>query len=210
VAIKSAMLTAILGAAALAGPATGGETPKYGGTLTYMIPADAPPSFDGHREATFATVHSAAPFYSVLVRANPENPSSTTDLVCDLCTEVPQPTDEGKTYTFRIRNDVKFQDGSILTAHDVAASWNKIIDPPEGAISARQSNFMMVREVEAPDSTTVAFHLRFATSAFLPALADPTPLSIRKSCSTRTPAGSRRTSWDQVRFISPIMKSASR
>ena len=40
-----------------------------------MIPADAPPSFDGHRESTFATVHSAAPFYSVLIRVNPKNPS---------------------------------------------------------------------------------------------------------------------------------------
>src|SRR5215472_12139299 len=38
-------------------PATG-EEPKYGGTLNYMIPADAPPSFDGHRESTYATVHS--------------------------------------------------------------------------------------------------------------------------------------------------------
>jgi len=31
-------------------PAPAAETPKYGGTLTYMIPADAPPSFDGHRK----------------------------------------------------------------------------------------------------------------------------------------------------------------
>jgi peptide/nickel transport system substrate-binding protein len=30
------------------------DTPKYGGTLTYMIPADAPPSFDAHRETTYA------------------------------------------------------------------------------------------------------------------------------------------------------------
>jgi hypothetical protein len=49
--------------------ALAGETPKYGGTLTYMIPADAPPSLDGHRETTYATVHSAAPFYSVLIRS---------------------------------------------------------------------------------------------------------------------------------------------
>ena len=40
-----------------------------------MIPADAPPSFDGHRETTFATVQAVAPFYSVLIRINPENPS---------------------------------------------------------------------------------------------------------------------------------------
>ena len=79
------------------------KTPKRGGTLTYMIPADAPPSFDGHRESTYATVHSVAPFYSVLIRVNPENPASTTDFVCDLCTEMPQPTDDGKTYTFKIR-----------------------------------------------------------------------------------------------------------
>jgi peptide/nickel transport system substrate-binding protein len=28
------------------------ENPKHGGTLTYVIPADAPPSFDGHRKTT--------------------------------------------------------------------------------------------------------------------------------------------------------------
>ena len=104
--------------------ASADETPKNGGTLTYMIPADAPPSFDAHRETTFATIHSAAPFYSVLIRVDPNNPSSTTDFVCDLCTAMPQPTDDGKTYTFKIRSGVKFHDGSPLTAADVAASWD--------------------------------------------------------------------------------------
>src|SRR5271167_2459598 len=118
--IRSAILAAPFGAAMFALPVAAGETPKYGGTLTYMIPADAPPSFDGHRESTYATVHSVAPFYSVLVRINPENPSSTTDFVCDLCTAMPQPTDGGKTYTFKIRGDVQFHDGSPLTAAEVA------------------------------------------------------------------------------------------
>ena len=80
------------------------ETPKYGGTLTYMIPADAPPSLDGHREGTYATIHAVAPFYSVLIRVNPENPADTTHFVCDLCTAMPTPTDDGKTYTFKIRH----------------------------------------------------------------------------------------------------------
>src|ERR1043165_2215461 len=96
------------------------ETPKRGGTLTYMIPAAAPPSLDGHRETTFATAHAAAPFYSVLIRVNPDNPSSTTDFVCDLCTEMPTPTDGGKTWAFKIRQGVKFHDGSALSAADVA------------------------------------------------------------------------------------------
>ena len=80
-----------LGVAALALPATAADTPKRGGTLTFLIPADAPPSLDGHRETTFATIHTAAPFYSVLIRIDPNNPSNSTDFVCDLCTAVPAP-----------------------------------------------------------------------------------------------------------------------
>ena len=154
-------------------PAAADETPKRGGTLVYLIPADAPPSFDGHREATYATVHATAPFYSVLIRVNPENPASTTDFVCDLCTEMPTPTDGGKTYTFKIRDDAKFTDGSKLTAADVAASWQEIVSPPAGKTSAREAFYTMVDKVEQPDASTVVFRLKFATTAFLPALADP-------------------------------------
>jgi peptide/nickel transport system substrate-binding protein len=108
--LKTGFWAAGLGAAFVASTTTTAiaeETPKSGGTLTYVIAADAPPSFDAHREATFATVYSAAPFYSVLIRVDPKNPSSN-DFVCDLCTEMPRPSDGGKTYTFKIRDDVQF------------------------------------------------------------------------------------------------------
>ena len=164
--------TCLFSALTLAG-AGAAEAPKHGGILTYLIPADAPPSFDAHRETTFATVQSAAPFYSLLIKVNPQNPSSNTDFVCDLCTEMPQPTDGGKTWTFKLRDGVKFHDGSALTADDVVASWNEIVFPPDGVLSARQTHYMMVDKIEAPDQHTVVFHLKFATGAFLPALADP-------------------------------------
>ena len=181
--------TAALAAAAvvLASSALADETPKRGGILTYMIPADAPPSFDGHREGTYATVHMTAPFYSVLIRVNPENPSSTTDFVCDLCTEIPKPTDDGRTYAFRIRDGVKFHDGSPLTAADVAASWQEIVNPPEGKISARQAFYAMIDKVEAPEPHTVVFRLKYATSAFLPALADPFAYIYEKAILDRDP-----------------------
>jgi peptide/nickel transport system substrate-binding protein len=176
-----------IAAALLATPvAKAAETPKHGGTLTYVIPADAPPSFDGHREQTFATIHAVAPFYSLLIRVDPENPGSG-EFVCDLCTEMPKPTDDGKTYTFKIRNGVKFQDGSPMTAADVAASWNEIIFPPAGVISPRQSYFMMVDKVEAPDPSTVVFHLKFPTAAFLPALADPFAFIYKKEIIDKDP-----------------------
>jgi len=152
--VKTAAVTAFIGVMASAPLAVADEEPKYGGTLTYMIPADAPPSFDAHREETYATIHSVAPFYSVLIRANPYDPGKTDDLVCDLCTAMPKPPVDGKTYTFKIREGVKFTDGSPLTAEDVAASWNEIIFPTESVISARQSNFVMVDKVEATDPAT--------------------------------------------------------
>src|SRR6185312_9949785 len=154
----------------MAGAASAAETPKHGGILTYMIPADAPPSFDGHRESTYATVHTAAPFYSLLIKVNPDNP---TDFVCDLCTEMPKPTDDGKTYTFKLRPGVKFHDGNPMTSADVVASWKSIVFPRQGVISPRQNYFLMVDKIEAPDPLTVVFHLKFATAAFIPALADP-------------------------------------
>src|SRR5262245_5047802 len=172
--LRTGLLAAGLGlAVAVAAVPAGAEVPKRGGTFTFMIPSDAPPSFDGHRETTFATVHAGAPFYSVLIRVPPDNPASTTEFVCDLCTEMPKPTDGGKTYTFKIRPDVKWHDGGKLTAQDVAASWKKIVFPPQGTTSARVSYYAMVESIEASDDATVVFKLKFPTTAFLPALADP-------------------------------------
>jgi len=168
-------------------PAAAAETPKRGGTLTYLIAADAPPSFDAHREGTFATVHSAAPFYSVLIRVNPQNPGSATDFVCDLCTEMPEPADEGLTYAFKIRDGVKFHDGSPLTADDVAATFSAIIFPPEGVLSARVANYLMVDKVETPDPATVVFRLKFPTAAFLPALANPFNWIYKKAILDKDP-----------------------
>ena len=162
-------------------PGLAAETPKSGGTLTFLIPADAPPTFDGHREGTFATLHAVAPFYSVLIRVDPENPSSTTDFVCDLCTAMPQPADEDTTYTFKLRGGVKFHDGSPLTAADVVASWQHIMHPPAGVLSVRESWYNMVDTVSAADPSTVVFHLKFATNAFLPALADPFTFIYKKA-----------------------------
>jgi len=153
--------------------ATAEDTPKRGGILTYLIPADGGPSLDGHKEATYAVLHATAPFYSTLTRVNPDNPTSTTDFICDLCTEMPVPTDNDLTYTFKIRTGVTFQDGSPLDAHDVAVSWRRIVFPPEGVSSARRTNFLMVDKIEDPDETTVIFRLKFPTLSFVPALANP-------------------------------------
>ena len=145
---------------------------QAGGTLNFVVAGEAP-SKDGHREQTYALIHPYAPFYSLLIRVNPENPQSS-DFVCDLCVGgVPEPTNGGTTYTFKVREGVTFHDGTPMTSQDVKASYDRIIFPPEGVPSSRKTFFNMVESVEAPDDTTIVFNLKFPSGAFLPALATP-------------------------------------
>ena len=155
-----------------AGMPAAAETPQSGGTLNFVVAGEAP-SKDGHAESTYAIIHPYAPFYSLLIRVNPDDPQSS-DFVCDLCVGgIPEPTEDGTKYTFKIREGVKFHDGQSLTAADVKATYDKIIFPTDGAKSRRKAFFKMVESVEAPDDTTVVFNLKFASGAFLPAVATP-------------------------------------
>ncbi len=176
--MRSALFAAWLGAIIAAGPAmaadTGEETPKRGGTLTYMIPADAPPSLDGHREATYAMVHALAPFYSVLIRINPKNPSDHHRFRLrsvhrdaeadrrrqDLHVQDPRRREVPR----RLAADRRRRGGELAGDHLPAA----------GCARARgRTSVVMVDKVEAPDPTTVVFQPEIRHQRFLPALADP-------------------------------------
>jgi ABC-type dipeptide transport system, periplasmic component len=61
--------------------------------------------------------------------------------------------DGDKTIIFKIRDDVTFQDGSKLTAEDVAFSMNRIIDP--ALKSPQLSQFDQIEKAEVVDPTTV-------------------------------------------------------
>jgi peptide/nickel transport system substrate-binding protein len=80
---------------------------------------------------------------------------------------------DSKTYTFKIRRGVKFHDGSLLTAKDVKASYDKIIFPPPDIISTRKAFYSYVEKVDAPDDTTVIFRLKRPAASFLASLASP-------------------------------------
>ena len=160
-------------ALAVSGAVNTAHAQKRGGVLKFVVPAE-PPSFDGHRETTFALIHPIAPFYSTLIRVNPSNPGSPTDFKCDLCEgSVPKATNGGKRFTFKIRKNVKFHDGSALTAHDVKATFDKITFPAKGVASARKAFFSMVEKISTPDDHTLVFDLKYASGAFIPAVAMP-------------------------------------
>ncbi|MGN1011593.1 MAG: ABC transporter substrate-binding protein, partial [Clostridia bacterium] len=61
---------------------------------------------------------------------------------------------DGLTWTFTIRDDVKFTNGDPLTASDVAFTFNELRNS-EGATA----DLSMMDEAVAVDDTTVEFHL---------------------------------------------------
>lgn len=74
-----------------------------------------------------------------------------------LSTEVPEPSDDGLTYTVTIREDVVFHDGEPLTADDVVFTYETVLD--ESVASALAGDLEALSEVVALDDTTVQFRL---------------------------------------------------
>src|SRR3989442_511170 len=53
----------------------------------------------------------------------------TTQLQPDIAASMPVITPDGKTYTFKLRKDVKFSNGRGVTADDFKYSWERMLDP---------------------------------------------------------------------------------
>ena len=168
--MSRALLAALLALAGLASPARAQEAPRHGGELVFLVPAE-PPSYDGHREESFALMHPAAPHYNTLLRVDPFDRTATR-IIGDLA-ESWSVAKDGRTYTFKLRQGVRFHDGSELTSRDVKASYDKIVFPPPGVVSNRAGEYLDVESVQAPEPLTVVFRLKWPSAAFLAALASP-------------------------------------
>ena len=151
--------------------AAAAEKPVRGGVLDFVVGSKIP-SYDGHRETTFGMIHPIRPFYSLLLRVNPDNPQSPTDIICDLCENYTKSAD-GLVLTFNMKKNVTFHDGTPLTAADMKATLDKIIFPPEGTASARKAWYTQVKSVETPDKYKLVVNLKRPLAAMVPALASP-------------------------------------
>jgi peptide/nickel transport system substrate-binding protein len=149
-----------------AGPA---ETPRQGGELVFVVSAE-PDTFDGHKSTTFANIHPVAPHYNTLLKFDPDNYPKIIGDLAESWTISP----DGLTYTFKVRDGVKFHDGSLFSSRDVKASYDRIINPPQGVVSARKQAFAAYYDsVEAPDPRTVAFKLKYPSMGALQLLCTP-------------------------------------
>jgi peptide/nickel transport system substrate-binding protein len=151
-------------------PAVAPVLPRPGGELTFLVPAE-PPSYDAHREETFALMHPGAPHYNTLLRIDPFDKTGTR-VVGDLAESWAVSSDK-RTYVLKLRRGVKFHDGSELTSRDIRATYEKIINPPPGITSVRKGEYLEIETVQTPEPYIVAFKLKWPSPSFIHSLASP-------------------------------------
>ncbi len=89
---------------------------------------------------------------------------------------VPQPrlaesyevSEDGLTYTFRLRTGVTFHNGREMTADDVVYSFGRVMNPDTG--SPWQEYTSSIDTIDAPDASTVVITLKNPDASFLAAL----------------------------------------
>jgi len=95
----------------------------------------------------------------------------TSELVPGAAAALPEVSEDGLTYTFTLKEGLKFADGTPVTAQTYVDSWNRL-NTLEGQVSGLIQ--LYVDSVEAVDELTVAYNLK-ASFGFFPALAATAP-----------------------------------
>ncbi|HZU86176.1 MAG TPA: ABC transporter substrate-binding protein [Anaerolineaceae bacterium] len=95
----------------------------------------------------------------------------TADLVPGAAEAMPTVSEDGLTYTFKLRPGIQFADGTPLTAQDYVRSWNRF-NTLEGQVSGLVQIY--VADVQAPDDLTVVYTLK-NSFGFFPSIAATAP-----------------------------------
>ena len=162
------LAAALLLVVASSGLALADEVPKKGGTLEFAVTVE-PTSYDCHSATSFAFLHPIAPHYSTLLKFDAEDYPKVIGDVADSWKISP----DGLTYSFKLRPNVYFHDGAKLTSADVKATYERIIHPPPGVVSARQVDYAVISSIDTPDPLDVVFHLQWPQAEMLASFASP-------------------------------------
>jgi peptide/nickel transport system substrate-binding protein len=133
----------------------------------------------------------------LMFRAAPGDASN--ELVPDLAEDLGEPSDGGKTWTYTIRDGVKYEDGTEVTSQDVKyavlrstdkatfpngpAYFEQFLDLPEGYEGPYKTPDMNTDSaIETPDDKTIVFHLKqpFAGFDYMAQLTQTMPIPEAK------------------------------
>jgi peptide/nickel transport system substrate-binding protein len=151
-----------------------GPVPKDGGIFRFYIAPENTATLDPYLNISVRTQEPSAFFYSRLImpKKGPGIPGLAYIFEGDLA-ESWKASDDGLSYTFKLRPDVKFHNrppvnGRPLTAQDVLWSYERFTK-----ISPEKSRFDYVASVTAPDDRTVVFKLKNVYAPFENAIGAP-------------------------------------
>ena len=168
--LQGLALIAAIGSALVVG-STGAlsQTPKKGGILHYALTTE-PPNYDCHGNTNYGVSQGVFSHYSRLLKDAGDWRES--KIVGDVA-ESWEIAADGRTLTFKLRKGVKFHDGSLLTSADVRATYERLINPPPGVLSARQALYQDISSIDTPDDHTIVFKLSAANAGMLDGFASP-------------------------------------
>ena len=155
------------------GQGNNGETgePVKGGEITVGIAQDLDDSLDPHQTVAAGTREVLFNIFEGLVKPNSDGE------MIPAVAEKYTLSEDGTTYTFTLREGVKFHNGQTVTAEDVVYSINRCAAVPEGQEKPLVAAFSAVKSVEALDEKTVAVtiaqrdleFISYMTAAIIPA-----------------------------------------
>ncbi|MGW0201625.1 ABC transporter substrate-binding protein [Nonomuraea sp. NPDC003201] len=155
---------------------------KTGGTLHMGMPGDFDSVDPGDQYYGYAWNFSR--FYTrALTMFKPVPGEEGLQLVGDLAEDLGKPSDGGKTWTYKLRKGIKFEDGTPVTSKDVKYAVARSLDKdilPSGPtyfndwldLQGYTGPYKMkdklddFKAVETPDDYTVVFHLKKAYGGF--------------------------------------------
>ena len=172
--MKRILISAVAALALLAAaPLALADAPKQGGaaTITFnndLTTLDPQVGYDWQNWSVIKSI-----FDGLM-----DNKPGTTDLEPDLA-ESYTVSDDGLTYTFKLRDGVKFHNGRVMTSADVKYSFERAVNPatqsPGGGYFSMIGGYDDVAGgkvgtlsgIETPDDTTVVFKLSRPDATFL-------------------------------------------
>lgn len=137
--------------------------PAVGGTFIFAIGGD-PTTLDFQNQFEYGTLIGQY-IGAALVAKDPQ----TNELAPWLATEW-KVSDDGLTWEFKLRGDVKFHDGTPFTAADMAWTLNRAIDPEKTTYVASLLDGMA--SAEAVDDTTLRINMAYPNYGLLSGLSN--------------------------------------
>ncbi|MFF2654098.1 ABC transporter substrate-binding protein [Streptomyces sp. NPDC058045] len=180
---------------------------KKGGTLKFATTQDAD-SWDPTR-AYYGFAWNFMRFYSrqlLTYKTEPGKPGA--EATPDLAKSMAKISDDGKTYTYQLRDGVTWEDGKAITAQDVKYGIERVwaqdvlsggpvylkdtLDPKgeyKGPYKDKAKDHLGLKAIDTPDEKTIVFHLPRPNSDFEQMLAMTSASPVRQDKDTKSKYG---------------------